>query len=60
MTQLMTAKQVMSVLGIGKTTFYKLLNDGALTSVRVGRSRKISQDELEKYIASLPTDIGTF
>lgn len=41
------------VLGISRTTVYELISTGALKPVKIGRRTFISQEELERYVASL-------
>ncbi len=37
---LLTAKQVQSMLGIGKTSLYRLVSSGKLESIQLGRARR--------------------
>lgn len=37
-------------LGIGRTTMYELLNDGAISSVKIGRRTLVPITELEKLL----------
>ncbi|MCI8304677.1 MAG: helix-turn-helix domain-containing protein [Lawsonibacter sp.] len=46
----LTAAEVMDILGVGKNTVYRLLNSGRLRGVRVGRSWRISMDSLNEFI----------
>ena len=38
----LTAREAMEILGVGKNTIYRLLDSGALKGFRVGRSWRIS------------------
>jgi excisionase family DNA binding protein len=46
----LTAGQVQEVLGISKMTLYRLLNDGEIKSIRIGRIFKIPKVYLIEYI----------
>lgn len=47
---LMTAKEAMEALGIGKNLMYRLLNDGEIKGVRVGgKVWRISRKSLSDY-----------
>jgi excisionase family DNA binding protein len=41
------------ILSISRSQVYQLLKTGDLESVRIGRSRRISQDQLIRYINKL-------
>lgn len=51
--RLYDVRQAAQVLGIGRTNVYKLLKDGHLPSVRVGRLRRIRRSDLDAYIDGL-------
>jgi hypothetical protein len=44
-----------AALGISHTKLYEILNSGALPSVLIGKSRKITAQALADYINALPT-----
>lgn len=45
--------------GIGRSTLYKMMADGEIAHVKIGRRSFIAQAELERYVASLePADTG--
>lgn len=50
---LYTPKQAASVLGISRSTLYNLLKEGHLGSIHIGRSRRIAQEHMTKYIDEL-------
>jgi excisionase family DNA binding protein len=52
-TILLKIPEVMTRLAIGQTKLYELMATGELRSVRVGRSRRIPKDELERFIGDL-------
>ena len=50
---LLTAEEAANVLRIGRTTVYALMKSGELHSVHIGRSCRISQAELDRYVRRL-------
>lgn len=47
--------QVCSELGIGRTFVYELIRSGQLRAVKIGRRTIVLSDDLNRYIAGLPT-----
>ena len=47
-----TIEDICDILHIGKTSAYKLVNTGRLPAIKVNRLWLISEDDLDKYIAS--------
>jgi excisionase family DNA binding protein len=47
---LLTVEQAARKLNIGKSLMYKLIWDGDVTSIMIGRFRRVSVAELERYI----------
>ncbi len=52
-TLLLKIPEVMERLAVGQTKVYELMSSGELRSVKVGRSRRVPSDELERFIADL-------
>lgn len=50
---LLRVEETAEVLGLGRTTVYRLIRDGDLHPVKVGRATRIPADELERYVADL-------
>ena len=50
---LFTPVQTAKILGISRSKVYDLLSTGALHSIHIGRSRRISQNHVQKFIDSL-------
>lgn len=50
---LYTPEQSAVLLGVGRTTVYKLINAGELRSVTIGRCRRIAATELERFVEAL-------
>jgi len=52
---ILDVKQVSEVLGISTKTVYKLIKDGSLSSLKVGREFRVSKVILMKYMKVLGT-----
>jgi excisionase family DNA binding protein len=50
---LLTVDEAAERLGIGRSTMYGLILDGAVESVRIGRLRRVPADALPKYLDEL-------
>ena len=50
---LLTVEQAAQMLGVGRSTMYGLILDGAVESVRIGRLRRVPADALPKYLDQL-------
>ncbi len=50
--------EVATLLGVGRTTVYSLMNSGALPAVLLGADARITAEGLDAYIAGLPTISG--
>lgn len=46
---LLTAKEAMEILGVGKNTIYRLLKKQQLKGVRFGRSWRIPLDTIQEF-----------
>ena len=46
----LTATEVMDILGVGKNTLYRLLNSGSLCGIKIGRSWRITGSALEFFL----------
>jgi excisionase family DNA binding protein len=51
--QLNTIEETLQRLRIGRMTGYRLINSGALRTVKIGRRRLVSEQAIVDYIASL-------
>lgn len=51
---MLTIKDVAVVLSLGKSTVAELVRQGAITSVKLGASRRVRRTDLDHYITSLP------
>lgn len=52
-TLLLKIPEVMARLAVGQTKVYELMSSGELRSVKVGRSRRVPSDDLERFMADL-------
>lgn len=50
-TTFLTGKEVAAILKISKALAYRLLANGDIPSVRFGRTVRVKQEDLEKFIA---------
>jgi excisionase family DNA binding protein len=50
---LLTPEDVASILQIGRTRVYALLNSGDLRSFKIGKSRRMRRADLDDFIANL-------
>lgn len=48
-----TVSEVGEILGLGRTSVYRLIDDGDLVAVKIGRSRRISKTALEDFASSI-------
>lgn len=48
----LTPAEAMEILGVGKNTMYRLLNSGELPAIRIGRSWRIANTEIERFITN--------
>lgn len=51
-----TIPQAVEMTGLGRTTLYKLFDEGKLTPRKHGKRTLILVEELERYVRSLPTE----
>lgn len=52
-TLLLTPEQAAHELSIGRSRLFELIGSGEIRSVKIGRSRRIPQSELARYIDSM-------
>ncbi len=48
--EILTREEVMEILKIGRSTFYKLLRDGDLKGFKEGNRYKVPAQSIEEYI----------
>ena len=54
----LTVAEVASLLRVSNMTVYRLINAGQLAAVRVGKSYRIREDDVDKYLADRYTEAG--
>jgi excisionase family DNA binding protein len=52
--RLLSIKQTMFLLGIGRTSAYELIAIGKLKTVRIGRRRFVPIEAVDAFVKSLP------
>jgi excisionase family DNA binding protein len=55
-TLLLTADEVARALRVGRSKVYELMRSGALPSVKIGGSRRVSVTALAEFVAALERD----
>ncbi len=50
---LLTVEETSVLLSLGRTKVYELIATGDLATVRIGRSRRIPRQAVERYVSSL-------
>ncbi|WP_129337600.1 helix-turn-helix domain-containing protein [Cellulomonas endophytica] len=53
-TRFLTVQEVAETMRVSKMTVYRLLHAGEMPGVRVGRSFRVPQDALERFLATSP------
>ena len=54
--RLMTVQDAADLISVSRWTVYRLIWDGHVTSVQIGRSRRVVRASLEAYLAALIED----
>jgi excisionase family DNA binding protein len=54
---LFNATQVAKIMGVSKSQVYNLMNSGRLGSVSIGRSRRVTNRQMQDFISSLTPDM---
>jgi excisionase family DNA binding protein len=54
--QTYTVEQIAEILQIGRDKVYGLLRTGQLRSIKIGKLRRITDEQLAEFVASLETD----
>jgi len=55
---LLSIRDVQRILGCGRSTVYRLFDDGKLRSVKVGKSRRVWSGDVKAYINDLLQESG--
>jgi len=54
---LFNAVQVAKIMGVSKSQVYNLMNSGRLGSVSIGRSRRVTNNQMNEFITSLTPEM---
>ena len=54
----LTVAEVASMLRVSNMTVYRLISAGDLAAVRVGKSYRLREDDVDKYLADRYTEAG--
>ena len=54
----LTVAEVADALRVSNMTVYRLINSGELAAVRVGRSYRLREEDVDKYLAGRYTEAG--
>ncbi|HEX3542864.1 MAG TPA: helix-turn-helix domain-containing protein [Acidimicrobiales bacterium] len=57
-SRFVTVSEVANLLRVSNMTVYRLVQSGQLPAIRVGRSYRISEDDVDKYLAAQYTQAG--
>ena len=56
--ELLTVNEVADLLRVSNMTVYRLIKSNELGSVRVGKSYRIRQDDIDRFLAQRYTEAG--
>lgn len=57
-SRFLTVAEVAGQLRVSTMTVYRLIKAGQLAAVRVGRSYRVREDDVDRYLASTYTQAG--
>ena len=57
-SKFLTVAEVAAVMRVSKMTVYRLVHNGELPAVRVGRSFRVSEEDVNEYLKSSFFDAG--
>lgn len=52
-----TIPEAVQMIGLGRSSIYKLFDEGKLTPRKSGKRTLILVEDLERYVKSLPTEV---
>jgi excisionase family DNA binding protein len=56
--RLLTVNEVADFLRVSRMTVYRLIKDGEMAAVRVGRSYRLREDDVDTYLSDRYTEAG--
>jgi excisionase family DNA binding protein len=54
----LTVREVANTLRVSNMTVYRLINSGGLRAVRIGKSFRLREDDVNRYLAERYTQAG--
>jgi excisionase family DNA binding protein len=54
----LTVNEVADLLRVSSMTIYRLIKDGEMPAVRVGKSYRLREDDIDAYLAKQYTEAG--
>ncbi|HVA42454.1 MAG TPA: helix-turn-helix domain-containing protein [Acidimicrobiales bacterium] len=57
-TSFLTVGEVARNLRVSNMTVYRLINSGELAAVRIGRSFRLREEDIDRYLAARYTEAG--
>lgn len=57
-SRFLTVQEVADVMRVSSMTVYRLIKSGELSAVRVGRSFRVSEVDVDRYLAARYTQAG--
>jgi excisionase family DNA binding protein len=57
-SRLLTVAEVASLMRVSTMTVYRLIKAGDLAAIRVGKSYRIKEDDIDTFIAARYTEAG--
>ncbi len=57
-SRFLTVAEVAALLRVSTMTVYRLIKAGQLAAVRVGKSYRVREDDVDRYLASTYTQAG--
>ena len=56
--RLLTVSEVADLLRVSRMTVYRLIKDGEMSALRVGRSYRLRDDDVDDYLSRRYTEAG--
>lgn len=57
-SRFLTAAEVAELLRVSTMTVYRLIKSGEIAAVRVGKSYRVREDDVDRYLAHAYTEAG--
>jgi excisionase family DNA binding protein len=56
--RLLTVNEVADLLRVSRMTVYRLIKEGQVAALRVGRSYRLREDDVDQYLSGRYTEAG--